>query len=227
MRAEIMPTPEPQDGAAPDPRQRTVELIESLLSTGRSVAEVLEETQKLANSSTFEPTVATEGELSAPEASAMGQQCAVPRRRARIWLISVACLIVLAAAAGAAVLHLPVVADANPPAAAFTSTPRINSDARDGQANRVQQKLAPEQVSLLIDRGDALVGMGDLSSARLFYERAAAAGNAQAALRLGATFDPSFLRGAGLRGIGGDEGMAAYWYGRARDLGAASASPQN
>jgi TPR repeat protein len=97
----------------------------------------------------------------------------------------------------------------------------IKPDAPNAQANPTQQ-LSPEQVRLFIARGDALVGMADVNSARLFYERAAAAGDAQAAVRLGATYDPAFLRGAGLAGIRGDEALAAYWYGRAHDLGAPS-----
>ncbi len=81
--------------------------------------------------------------------------------------------------------------------------------------------LSAEEVKLLISRGDALVAMSDLGSARLFYERAVAAGDAQAALKLGATYDPSFLSQAGLiRFVRADLAAAAHWYERARDLGA-------
>ena len=50
-------------------------------------------------------------------------------------------------------------------------------------------------------RGDSFLGAGDIASARLFYERAADAGDGHAALRLGATFDPDFLDRAGMRSI--------------------------
>jgi hypothetical protein len=90
MQADVTPKPKPQDGAAADARQRTIRLIENLLSTGLSVAEVLEETKRLADGNTSEPTVTTQGELSATEASAMGQQSAEPRRRGRIWLLGLA-----------------------------------------------------------------------------------------------------------------------------------------
>jgi hypothetical protein len=71
----------------------------------------------------------------------------------------------------------------------------------------------------LLERGDRLFGTGDVASARLFYERAADAGNGQAALRLGETYDPGFLQRAQLR-VAGDRGLAVFWYGRARELGA-------
>ncbi len=72
-------------------------------------------------------------------------------------------------------------------------------------------------------RGDTFLAGGDVASARLFYQRATDAGDASAALRLGATFDSAFLSRAGLRGVVGDETQAAFWYHRARDLGEASA----
>lgn len=75
----------------------------------------------------------------------------------------------------------------------------------------------------LLERGDALFGLGDLSSARLFYERAARAGDAQAALRLGETYDPAFLVRIRFMGASGNASVAAYWYQRASELGAPDA----
>jgi TPR repeat protein len=71
----------------------------------------------------------------------------------------------------------------------------------------------------LVTRGDTFFTAGDLVSARLFYEHAAAAGNAIAALRLGGTFDPSFLVSARIDRVQGDAAIALYWYRRARELG--------
>jgi hypothetical protein len=72
----------------------------------------------------------------------------------------------------------------------------------------------------LVERGDQLFGIGDIASARLFYERAADAGDRQAALRLGQTFDPAFLRSISLRSMQGDVATAMSWYRRAAELGA-------
>ncbi|HEX6441321.1 MAG TPA: hypothetical protein VF007_03980 [Stellaceae bacterium] len=77
----------------------------------------------------------------------------------------------------------------------------------------------PVDTAPLLERGDRLFGTGEVASARLFYERAADAGDGQAALRLGETYDPAFLQRAQLR-VAGDRGLAMFWYGRARELGA-------
>jgi hypothetical protein len=88
----------------------------------------------------------------------------------------------------------------------------VPQPANDGTA------LSAAERQGLIVRGDAMFGAGDVASARLFYDRAATAGDATAALRLGETFDPGFLRRARLR-MPGDLGQARYWYRRARELG--------
>jgi TPR repeat protein len=84
--------------------------------------------------------------------------------------------------------------------------------------------LPAAEVAVLVGRGDAAIGSGDISSARLFYERAAEAGDGPAALRLGATYDPGFLDRAGVRGISGDPAKADFWYRRASELGEAAAA---
>jgi len=87
-------------------------------------------------------------------------------------------------------------------------------------------RLSAAEISELLAHGDARLQTGDVVSARLFYERAAAAGDGRAALRLGATFDPAFLGLAGLRNVQGDAAEARSWYSRALDLGAAEAKRQ-
>lgn len=81
-----------------------------------------------------------------------------------------------------------------------------------------QLRLPSTEIAALLARGDALFARGDISSARLFYERAANAGAGRAALRLGNTFDPYFLEFAHLR-TRGEPAMAEFWYRRARELG--------
>jgi hypothetical protein len=83
--------------------------------------------------------------------------------------------------------------------------------------------LSTEEIAGLLARGDALLRTGDVASARLFYERAARSGDGQAALRMGATFDPASLNQDVLRGVRGDPAEARLWYQRARDLGEAEA----
>jgi len=73
-----------------------------------------------------------------------------------------------------------------------------------------------------VQRGTTLLARGDLAGARLAYEPAVRAGNAQAAVYLGATYDPYFLKGGLGRAVQGDLKMAEYWYRRARELSASS-----
>jgi TPR repeat protein len=75
----------------------------------------------------------------------------------------------------------------------------------------------------LLARGNEFLSAGDITSARLYYERAADAGNGLAALQLGATFDPVTLGRAGTRAVTVDPAKALSWYRRARALGMSEA----
>jgi hypothetical protein len=95
----------------------------------------------------------------------------------------------------------------------------ITANAPSPEPRSAGPQITAEETKALLGRGDALMGMADATSARPFYERAAAAGDAQAALRLAATYDPSFLAQTGLANVRGGLAAADYWYQRARDLG--------
>ncbi|MGB9645149.1 MAG: hypothetical protein WCB44_08485, partial [Stellaceae bacterium] len=86
--------------------------------------------------------------------------------------------------------------------------------------------LRTAELTQLLDHGDALLRDGDVASARLFYERAADAGDAQAALRLGATYDPEFLGRLGFSKLQANPAEARSWYSRALELGAVDAKRQ-
>src|ERR1041384_6545198 len=77
-----------------------------------------------------------------------------------------------------------------------------------GSGNRSIKPASPApsatEIAALLARGDALIAKGDLASARLFYERAAEAGDGPAALRLGESYAPAFLAQAHLSGVRGD-----------------------
>jgi len=77
----------------------------------------------------------------------------------------------------------------------------------------------PSTGDSLLLRGSEMLGNGDIAGARLFFERAAEAGDGHAALLLGRTYDPAYLDRAGVMGMRGDPDEAAAWYRRARDLG--------
>ena len=84
--------------------------------------------------------------------------------------------------------------------------------------------LTLEELEVLITRGDAYVEALDLTSARLYFERAAEAGDGRAAVRMGKTFDPAFLARAGIRAMQGHRQQAFFWYQRASDFSDADAN---
>ncbi len=83
--------------------------------------------------------------------------------------------------------------------------------------------MSAAMVSSLIRLGDAKLSTGDISAARLLFTRAADAGNARAATKMGQTYDPAYLAEIGATGIAPDPGAAKDWYTRAAALGDADA----
>ena len=81
-------------------------------------------------------------------------------------------------------------------------------------------QLDPDAIATL----ERFLKDGDILSARLLLKRAASAGNAQAALELGMTFDPVFLAERGVVGFAPDVAQARGWYERAVELGSTEAS---
>ena len=110
---------------------------------------------------------------------------------------------------------------ANLSAPAVSDTPPAAST--DSVATAAAPRLSTDEIADLMKRGNDLVGVGDIISARLYFERAADAGDARAALLVGQTFDPRYLSRIGVFGVRGDPTAAAEWYQRARDLGDSSA----
>lgn len=89
------------------------------------------------------------------------------------------------------------------------------------KANRI---LDPVQVTLLMKQGEQFAAAGDLVTARILLQRAAEAGDANAAMALGATYDPNVLAKLGVLGINGDVEKARNWYRKAESFGIPDAS---
>ncbi|MGH6770869.1 MAG: hypothetical protein ACRECO_17815 [Xanthobacteraceae bacterium] len=85
-------------------------------------------------------------------------------------------------------------------------------------------KLPPEEIAMLLRRGQELLKLGDIAAARLMLRRAAEAGNASAAFALGSTYDPVVLREFGVMGFAPDAAQARTWYQRATALGSTDAA---
>ena len=85
-------------------------------------------------------------------------------------------------------------------------------------------RLDNEEVVTLVKRGQDFLKDGDLASARLLLRRAVAAGSANAALTLGATFDPLVIQQLGAAiGAEPDTAQAREWYEKAVEFGSAEA----
>jgi hypothetical protein len=86
--------------------------------------------------------------------------------------------------------------------------------------------LSTDEIAMLVKRGKEHLMNGDISSARLLLRRAAEAGNAEAALALGSTFDPTVIARLGAIGVATDSAKAREWYQKAAQLGSSLAAQQ-
>jgi hypothetical protein len=109
------------------------------------------------------------------------------------------------------------------PPSSTSPPPAPSTGATQPPAARPTTKLSKEMIDALMKRGEAMLAVGDISAARLLYERAAAAGNAKAATAVGKTYDPAFLRQIAARGVAPQPERAAEWYRRALEAGDAEA----
>jgi len=99
-----------------------------------------------------------------------------------------------------------------PPAAAPTPPPAAPA-----------AQLSQEQIATLLERGNQLMRSGDLAAARVVLRRAAEAKDATAALALGSTYDPAFLRQLNAFGFAADIETAVGWYEKAKAFGSQEA----
>jgi hypothetical protein len=90
-------------------------------------------------------------------------------------------------------------------------------------APRAIEALSREEVLALRKRGQDLLSVGDIASARLILTRLAEAGDADATLMLAGTFDATVLAGLHVVGIRPDPAKAHEWYTRAAELGSSEA----
>jgi hypothetical protein len=74
-------------------------------------------------------------------------------------------------------------------------------------------------VAAVANRGDAMLAIKDITAARGYYEYAAKAGSARAAMALAETYDPAYLNQWGVLGTKPDPEVAVGWYRKAAALG--------
>lgn len=128
----------------------------------------------------------------------------------------------------------PAQAERTPPPAPRITPPPAQAPAQNVERApappRVQsaapaptRTLDPSEIDVLVKQGQQFVAAGDFVTARLVFQRAAEAGNAAAALALGASYDPVVLSRLGVRGVDADVAKARAWYQKAKDFGAPDA----
>jgi hypothetical protein len=91
-------------------------------------------------------------------------------------------------------------------------------------ASKATRVLDPEEITLLMKQGEQFIAAGDVATARIVFHRAAEAGDADAALALGATYDPIVLANLGVAGLGANVEKARIWYQKAENLGSTEAT---
>ena len=96
--------------------------------------------------------------------------------------------------------------------------------AQVGSASKASRVLDPEEIKLFMKQGEQFIAAGDVVTARIVFQRAAEAGDANAAMALGATYDPTVLAKLGVAGLGADVEKARTWYQKAESLGSTEAT---
>jgi TPR repeat protein len=91
------------------------------------------------------------------------------------------------------------------------------------QAAPTIRQLDRDEIATLMTRAEDFMAKSDMAAARLLLQRAAEAGEARAALALGATYDPSALQAMGIVGVAPDLAKARVWYEKAAEFGSAEA----
>jgi hypothetical protein len=129
----------------------------------------------------------------------------------------------LVAVAPAPAAKAPVAIETPAPAPAAAPVPPSPAVEQPAPAPKVMREMDPSSIKLLMQQGEQFLASGDVITARTVFQRAAEAGNAAAALALGATFDPEVLAKMGARGVSADIEKARMWYERAKEYGSADA----
>ena len=117
------------------------------------------------------------------------------------------------------VLQPPTSFESEPLAMLQPSAPREQA-IPSSKASRV---LDPEAIELLMKQGQQLIAAGDVATARTVLQRAADAGEADAAMALGGTYDPNVLARLGVVGVSAEAEKARSWYQKAETLGSPDA----
>ena len=102
---------------------------------------------------------------------------------------------------------------------------KADEETRRATAALVRPDAQKIDTARAVIRGRQLMAEGDFGGARLVLDRAALAGDADAALALADTFDLTVLNRNGVVGVTADAALAKYWRSRAQELSTGTATP--
>ena len=85
------------------------------------------------------------------------------------------------------------------------------------------QKVSAKEETNMMEQGNRLLQTGDITAARMVFERIGRRGSAVGAYGAGLTYDPDYFRTSKVVGLRPDAKKAKDWYKKAADLGNAEA----
>ncbi|MEX2127382.1 MAG: hypothetical protein WD871_03975 [Xanthobacteraceae bacterium] len=126
-------------------------------------------------------------------------------------------------AAPSAQLPAPAPTQAKAPAAPPAPAAPAASTPPAPPTQTAARNIDPQELALMVKRGEDLLNSGDIASARLLLRRAAEARDARAAFALAGSYDPIVLNRLRVHGSTPDVMMARDWYEKAKQYGSREA----
>ena len=125
----------------------------------------------------------------------------------------------------------PASANAEALAHKFSQTPEENAPAPPRPAIATETEIDnpagknddEDRARSLFVQGEARLAEGDVMGARMFFKKGAEAGDAQSAIAMGATYDPTLFAALKVQGMRPDIELARQWYQKAVNLGSKDA----
>jgi len=101
----------------------------------------------------------------------------------------------------------------------ISRAPTLSALGPGGSFANSASQMSRAEIDRMVAKGEEVLKTRDLATARLYFRRAADAGDARGALGTARSFDSKVLQELRLFSVGADASEAARWYARARELG--------
>jgi hypothetical protein len=117
----------------------------------------------------------------------------------------------------------PAAAPVAVPVPALAASPPAPAPAPEPLRQASAPSLPRDEIEGYLAKGARMLKAGDIAAARLFFSRAAEAGEVRGALAMARSFDAETLRTLPVYGLQPNPQEAARWYAKAKDLGPTAA----